>query len=101
MSTASDVAQTPPTIAQGAKAEPASRYVMIESTTRRDSQRAEQPRRLVRTVEEASTLLGISRAHGYRLISRGQLRHIRLGRRILVPDRAIEDLLDTGGPSRI
>jgi excisionase family DNA binding protein len=45
-------------------------------------------------VEEAAMILGISRAHGYRLISRGELRHIRLGGRILVPDRAIEDLLD-------
>jgi excisionase family DNA binding protein len=76
--------------AQGAAAKRPSRYVMIDSASR---SRGDTPRRLVRTVEEASVLLGISRAHGYRLINRGELRHIRLGRRILVPDRAIDDLL--------
>lgn len=55
-----------------------------------------EDRRLVRSVMEASRLLGISRAHGYRLISRGELRAIRLGRRILVPDIAIRDLLQEG-----
>jgi len=33
------------------------------------------------TVEEASRLLGISRAHGYELVARGELPAIRLGRR--------------------
>lgn len=74
------------------------RYIMIEGTRRRD-RRGHEPRRVVRTVEEAALLLGISRAHAYRLISRGELRHIRLGRRIVVPDRAIDELLDCGdGP---
>lgn len=74
--------------------EPASRYVTIDSTGARGSRRNEPGRRLVRTVEEAAVLLGISRAHGYRLIGRGELRHIRLGRRVLVPDRAIQELLE-------
>ena len=77
----------------GLQAGPARRYVMIDSTTRRGL-RAREARRVVWTVEEAAILLGISRAHGYRLINRGELRHIRLGRRILVPDRAIDDLLN-------
>jgi excisionase family DNA binding protein len=68
---------------------PAAKYTMIDAARRTN----DEPRRLVRTVTEASTILGISRAHGYRLISRGELRAIRLGRRILVPDKAIEDLL--------
>jgi excisionase family DNA binding protein len=52
--------------------------------------------RLVYTVTEAATLLGISRAHGYDLIASGELSHLRLGRRIVVPKRVIEALLDVG-----
>lgn len=46
------------------------------------------------TVEEASEILGISRGHAYELIRRGELPGIRLGRRVVVPVRAIDDLLD-------
>ncbi len=37
--------------------------------------------RLVWTVEEAGRRLGISRAHAYELVARGELPHLRLGRR--------------------
>ena len=50
--------------------------------------------RLTLTVEEAAQLLGISRALGYELVARGELPSIRLGRRILVPRRALDALLD-------
>ena len=49
--------------------------------------------RLVWTVEEAARLLGISRAHAYDLVARGELPHLRLGRRLVVPKQAIEVLL--------
>ena len=49
--------------------------------------------RLVWTVEEAARLLGISRAHAYELVARGELPHLRLGRRLVVPKHAIELLL--------
>lgn len=49
--------------------------------------------RLVWTVEEAARLLGISRAHAYELVARGELPHLRLGRRVVVPKHAIETLL--------
>ena len=52
--------------------------------------------RLVYTVTEAASLLGISRAHGYDLVASGELAHLRLGRRIVVPKRVIEALLDVG-----
>jgi excisionase family DNA binding protein len=42
-------------------------------------------------------MLGISRALAYRLVKTGRLRHIRLGRRVLVPYQAIQELVD--GPS--
>ena len=48
--------------------------------------------RLVWTVEEAAGLLGISRAHAYDLVARGELPHLRLGRRFVVPKHAIEAL---------
>jgi excisionase family DNA binding protein len=48
---------------------------------------------LVVSVPEAARLLGISRTHAYQLVTRGELAHIRLGRRIVVPKRAIETML--------
>jgi excisionase family DNA binding protein len=50
--------------------------------------------RLVLTVAEAATALGISRAHAYELVARGDLPSLRLGRRIVVPRRGLERLLD-------
>jgi excisionase family DNA binding protein len=50
--------------------------------------------RLTVTVAEAAELLGISRGLAYELIQRGELPAMRLGRRIIVPVRAIEALLD-------
>ena len=51
--------------------------------------------RLVFTVVETARLLGISRTHAYELIARGELVHVRLGRRIVVPRHAIDTLLGT------
>ncbi len=53
--------------------------------------------RLVWTVEEAGRLLGMSRAHAYELVARGELPHLRLGRRVVVPKSAIEALLSSAG----
>jgi excisionase family DNA binding protein len=58
---------------------------------------APHARRLVWTVEEAAALLGISRAHAYQLVARGQLTHVRLGRRIVVPKRALDELVIGAG----
>jgi DNA binding domain, excisionase family len=51
-------------------------------------------RPLVYTVTQTASLLGISRTHAYELVSRGELGHVRLGRRIVIPRRALERLLD-------
>ena len=57
--------------------------------------------RLVWTIAEAGERLGISRAHAYQHVARGELPHLRLGRRVVVPRQAIEALLDgVGHPSR-
>jgi len=50
--------------------------------------------KLTLTVEEAARLLGISRALAYELVTRDELPHLRLGRRIVVPRRALESMLD-------
>lgn len=52
---------------------------------------------LVLTVAEAATALGISRAHAYELVARHELPAVRLGRRIVVPRRALEQLINGEG----
>jgi excisionase family DNA binding protein len=54
--------------------------------------------RLTVTVEEAAQLLGISRALAYELAARHELPSVRLGRRIVVPLRALEDMLERATP---
>jgi len=48
------------------------------------------------SVREAAEVLGVSRGHLYALLQRGELKGIRLGRRVVVPLEALEALL--GGP---
>ncbi len=52
--------------------------------------------RLVFTVAEAGELLGISRAFAYELVARGELPVVRLGRRRLIPKRALLALVGAG-----
>lgn len=49
--------------------------------------------RLTLTVDQAAQVLGISRALAYELIARGDIPSLRLGRRIVVPRRALELLI--------
>jgi excisionase family DNA binding protein len=51
-------------------------------------------RRLTFTVEEAGRVLGVSRSYAYELVRQGEIPCMRLGRRIVVPARALEALLD-------
>lgn len=48
------------------------------------------------SVPTAAKLLGISRNYGYEMCRTGQLRCVKLGRRILVPKSAIDELLEAG-----
>ena len=50
--------------------------------------------RLTITVEEAGKLLGISRNSAFEAARRGEIPTVRLGRRILVPRKALERLLE-------
>jgi excisionase family DNA binding protein len=46
------------------------------------------------TVEAAGQVLGISRSYAYELVRLGEIPCMRLGRRIVVPVRALDALLD-------
>ena len=50
--------------------------------------------RMALSVEEAGALLGISRDLAYDLVARGEVPSVRLGRRLVVPRRALEGGLD-------
>jgi excisionase family DNA binding protein len=47
------------------------------------------------TVSEVSRMLNISRGSAYEAIQQGQIPHIRIGRRILIPRKAFERLLES------
>ena len=55
-----------------------------------------QPERLTYTVEEAAAMLGISRAFAYEAVHRGEISHLRIGRR-LIPRSALTRLLESVG----
>src|SRR5690606_2539369 len=45
------------------------------------------------TVEQAAAALGISRGLAYELVRRGEIPSVRLGRRIVVPIRVLDELI--------
>jgi excisionase family DNA binding protein len=49
--------------------------------------------KLVVSIEESARLLGISRPTAYLLAKKGQLPVLRLGRRLVIPKKALEDFL--------
>jgi excisionase family DNA binding protein len=49
--------------------------------------------RLVYSVTEAAKLLGISRASAFQAVEHGEVTHVRIGRRILVPKAALDKML--------
>ncbi len=53
--------------------------------------------RLTLNVEEARKLLGISRGLFYEGVRTGQIPHIRIGRRILIPRLRLIQMLESSG----
>lgn len=49
--------------------------------------------RMTLSIEEAAALLGISRALAYELVRRGDLPRLRLGRRVVIPKKALEEFV--------
>jgi excisionase family DNA binding protein len=45
-------------------------------------------------VTEVARILGISRGSAYEAIQRGEIPHIRIGRRVLVPKKALDRFLN-------
>jgi excisionase family DNA binding protein len=50
--------------------------------------------KLTFTVEEAGKLLGISRALAYEMARTGKLPTLRFGKRLVVPKKAVHDMLE-------
>ena len=53
--------------------------------------------KLVLTVEQTAEILGISRPTAYEAIQTGEIPHIRIGRRILIPRVALDRKLAEAG----
>jgi excisionase family DNA binding protein len=56
------------------------------------NQSEQLPRALI-SVNEAARVIGVSRSYTYELVASGDLASVRLGRRVLVPISAIDDLI--------
>ncbi len=54
--------------------------------------------KLTLTVSETARLLGISRGLAYEMVRTGEIPSVRFGKRVLVPRRALERLLEKGQP---
>ena len=66
----------------------------MNDPNRLNDERSSATERRVWTVSEAARVLGISRAHAYELVARRELPHLRLGRRIVIPRQALDELLE-------
>ncbi len=53
------------------------------------------------SVEEAAKILGIGRSAAYQAVRTGEIPAIRIGKRLLVPVQALEQLLSTPKPSTL
>lgn len=51
--------------------------------------------RLTMTVPEAADAIGVSTRHLYELVRTGQFPAVRLGRRVIIPRSAVDELLAT------
>ena len=53
--------------------------------------------RLTLTVRQAAQLLDLSRNSVYQGVQTGEIPHIKIGKRILIPKRALEVMLESAG----
>jgi excisionase family DNA binding protein len=82
---------------QGPSADGRDEFLIITRKTRMSSKeakrRAEQ-RRMTLTVNETAKRLGIGRNQAYEAIKRGEIPVIRIGRRLLVPETALDRMIN-------
>ncbi len=57
--------------------------------------------KLTLNVNETSKLLGVARGSVYLAIERGEIPVLKLGKRLLIPRKALEDLLDKASQPRV
>jgi len=53
--------------------------------------------RTIITIKEMSTILGIGRNTAYEAVKKGEIPSVKVGRRILVPSKALDKWLESGG----
>lgn len=58
------------------------------------AKRPDEADKLTMSVEEAGQALGLGRAGAYEAVARGEIPTVRIGRRLLVPIRAVDAMLD-------
>lgn len=58
------------------------------------------PKKLALSAKEAAELIGVHENTLRALIARGELRAVRVGRRVLVPRAALEHLLEGQNPTQ-
>lgn len=58
-----------------------------------DEMKAKGIQKLAYNLGEAATALGVTYRAVYRMVRSGQIRSVRVGRRIIIPRSAIEELL--------
>jgi excisionase family DNA binding protein len=62
-------------------------------SNKKAARRAEQ-RRMTLTVKETAERLGIGRNQAYEAIQRGEIPCIRIGRRLLIPEAALDRMIN-------
>jgi len=53
--------------------------------------------RTIITIKEMSTILGIGRNTAYEAVKKGEIPSVKVGRRILVPSKALDKWLESSG----
>ena len=72
------------------------RFEENEAAGRSEGEGEDRPvQRLTYSVDEAAELLGISRTLAYEAIRKGEIPHINIGKRILIPKSALDWLLNS------
>lgn len=54
----------------------------------------DREKKLTLTVQETAQMLGLSRNSAYQGIATGEIPHVKVGKRILIPLRALEKMLE-------